>query len=277
VRVSVIIPTHNEAQAISRVLADLPSNLVTEVIVVDSNSTDGTPDLARKMGAQVIQEPRRGYGRACMTGLANTRNPDVVVFLDGDYSDRPSELPIILAPIIEGRADITLGSRFGGTNNPGALPWHQSFGNRLAASLIRFLYGVNVSDLGPFRAGRADVLRALALEETTYGWAVEMILKGAIAGFRISEVRVSYYPRIGTSKISGTVKGTVGAAWFILSRIVRYYFRRRKAETAIGVGPDRPISHGTLEPYHCAFPSSKPHVGHYGESPKPGHGQDPSH
>src|SRR5437660_464542 len=163
VRVSVIIPTHNEAQAIGRVLADLPSNLVTEVIVVDSNSTDGTPDLARKTGAQVIQEPRRGYGRACLTGLSNTQNPDVVVFLDGDYSDRPSELPIILAPIIEGRADITLGSRFGGKSNSGALPWHQSFGNRLAAGLIRLLYGVKVSDLGPFRAGRADVLRALAL------------------------------------------------------------------------------------------------------------------
>src|ERR1700756_5846361 len=106
VRVSVIIPTHNEAQAIDRVLADLPTHLVTEVIVVDSNSTDGTPDLARKMGAQVIQEPRRGYGRACLTGFANTQNPDVVVFLDGDYSDRPSELPILLAPIIEGHADI---------------------------------------------------------------------------------------------------------------------------------------------------------------------------
>jgi glycosyltransferase involved in cell wall biosynthesis len=231
VRVSVIIPTHNEAQAIGRVLADLPSYLVTEVIVVDSNSTDGTPDLAREMGAQVIQEPRRGYGRACLTGLANTQSPDVVVFLDGDYSDRPSELPIILAPIIEGRADITLGSRFGGKSNPGALPWHQSFGNRLAAGLIRLLYGVEVSDLGPFRAGRADVLRALALEEATYGWAVEMIVKGAIAGSRIVEVSVSYYPRIGKSKISGTVKGTVGAAWFILSRIVRYYFRRRRAGT----------------------------------------------
>jgi glycosyltransferase involved in cell wall biosynthesis len=231
VRVSVIIPTHNEAQAIGRVLADLPSHLVTEVIVVDSNSTDGTPDLARKMGAQIIQEPRRGYGRACLTGLANTQNPDVVVFLDGDYSDRPSELPIILAPIIEGRADITLGSRFGGKSHAGALPWHQSFGNRVAASLIRLLYGVKVSDLGPFRAGRAEALRALALEETTYGWAVEMIVKGAIAGFRIVEVPVSYYPRIGKSKISGTVKGTMGAAWFILSRILRYYFRRPRAET----------------------------------------------
>jgi len=226
VRVSVIIPTHNEAQAIGRLLADLPSNLVTEVIVVDCNSTDGTPDLARSMGAQVIQEPRRGYGRACLTGLANAESPDVVVFLDGDYSDRPSELPIILAPILEGRADITLGSRLIGKSNAGALPWHQSFGNRLAAGLIRLLYGVKISDLGPFRAGRADVLRALELEEVTYGWAVEMILKGAVAGFRIVEVPVSYYPRIGRSKISGTVKGTMGAAWFIFSRIVGYYFRR---------------------------------------------------
>ena len=230
-RVSVIIPTHNEAQAIGRVLGDLPAQLVTEVIVVDSNSTDGTPDVARKMGAQVIQEPRRGYGRACLTGLANAQNPDVVVFLDGDYSDRPSELPLLLAPIIEGRADIVLGSRLGSKSNPGALPWHQAFGNHLAAGLIQLLYGVKVSDLGPFRAGRAEVLRALDLEEETYGWAVEMILKGAIAGFRIVEVPVSYYPRIGKSKISGTVKGTLGAGWFILSRIVRYYFRRRSAGT----------------------------------------------
>ena len=230
-RVSVIIPTHNEAQAIGRVLADLPSNLVTEVIVVDSNSTDGTPELARTMGAQVIQEPRRGYGRACLTGLANAQCPDVVVFLDGDYSDRPSELPIILAPIMEGRADITLGSRLTSKSNAGALPWHQSFGNHLAAGMISLLYGVKVSDLGPFRAGRADVLRALALEEATYGWAVEMILKGALAGFRIVEVPVSYYPRIGKSKIGGTVKGTLGATWFILSRIVGYYFRRRRART----------------------------------------------
>ena len=227
-RVSVIIPTHNEAQAIGRVLADLPSDLVTEVIVVDSNSTDGTADVARKMGAKVIDEPRRGYGRACLAGLANAQNPDVAVFLDGDYSDRPAELPILLAPILEGRADITLGSRLGSKSNSGALPWHQTFGNRLAAGMIRLLYGVNISDLGPFRAGRAEVLQALALEEPTYGWAVEMIVKGAIAGFRIVEVPVSYHPRIGKSKISGTVKGTIGAGWFILSRIVLYSFRRRR-------------------------------------------------
>src|SRR6201981_367277 len=231
VRVSVIIPTHNEAHAIGSVLADLPAGIVTEVLVVDSNSTDGTPEIAKKMGARVVPEPRRGYGRACLTGLASADSPDVVVFLDGDYSDRPSELPILLAPITEGRADITLGSRLRERRSLGALPWHQVFGNRLAAGLIRLLYGLEISDLGPFRAGRADVLRALALEETTYGWAVEMILKGALAGFRVVEVPVSYYPRIGKSKISGTVKGTLGAGWFILSLIVRYYFRRRRAGT----------------------------------------------
>jgi len=229
VRVSVIIPTHNEAQAIGRVIADLPADLVTEVLVVDSNSTDGTAEIAERMGARVLREPRRGYGRACLTGLAAASVPDVVVFLDGDYSDRPAELPLLLAPITEGRADITLGSRLAKKNVAGALPWHSAFGNRLAAAMIRVLYGLRISDLGPFRAGRADVLRQLALQEATYGWAVEMILKGALGGFRIVEVPVSYYPRIGKSKISGTLRGTIGAAWYILSLIVRYYFRRRKA------------------------------------------------
>jgi hypothetical protein len=163
--------------------------------------------------------------------MAAANAPDVFVFLDGDYSDRPSELPFLLGPIVDGRADITLGSRFGGKSNAGALPWHQSFGNRLAASLIRILYGLNISDLGPFRAGRADVLRALVLEETTYGWAVEMILKSALAGFRVVEVPVSYYPRIGKSKISGTMRGTIGAGWFIISLILRYYFRHPRTGT----------------------------------------------
>ena len=230
-RVSVIIPTYNEAQAIGHVLADLPSDLVTEVLVIDSGSNDGTPEMAASMGARVVREPRRGYGQACLTGLFSATAPDIVVFLDGDYSDRPAELPALLAPITDGRADITIGSRLGPQQVAGALPWHAVLGNRLAASLIRSLYGLRITDLGPFRAARADVLRALALEETTYGWAVEIILKGALEGFRIEEVPVSYHPRIGQSKISGTVKGTMGAAWFILSLIIRYYFRHRRART----------------------------------------------
>jgi glycosyltransferase involved in cell wall biosynthesis len=229
VRVSVVIPTHNEAKSIGRVLAELPAEIVTEVLVVDSNSTDGTPEIASKMGARVLPEPRRGYGRACLTGLAAANNPDVVVFLDGDYSDRPDELPLLLNPIIDGRADITLGSRLGKQSTHRAMAWHAAFGNRLAAALIRLLYGARISDLGPFRAARADVLRRLELQENTYGWAVEIILKGTLGGFRIVEVPVSYYPRIGKSKISGTLNGTVGAAWFIFSLIVRYYFRRRRA------------------------------------------------
>ena len=230
-RVSVIIPTHNEAHAIGRVLADIPADLVTEVIVVDSNSTDGTPEIAGRAGARVVPEQRRGYGRACLTGVACASSPDVVVFLDGDYSDRPAELPLLLAPISEGHADITLGSRLAGPRMPGALPWHAAFGNRLAAGLISLLFQQRITDLGPFRAARADVFRVLALEETTYGWAVEMILKGALRGFRIVEVPVSYHPRIGKSKISGTISGTLGAAWFIFTRILRYYFRLRRAGT----------------------------------------------
>lgn len=227
-RVSVIIPTRNEGEAISHVLADIPAALVSEVIVVDSNSTDGTPEIAARAGARVIREARRGYGRACLTGLANAQDPDIVVFLDGDYSDRPAELPALIAPILEGRADIALGARLTAARTHAALPWHQVFGNRLAANLITLLYGVKISDLGPFRAARIDVLRALELEQSTYGWAVEMILKGARAGFRIVEVPVSYYPRIGKSKISGTLRGTIGAGWFILSLIARYYFWRRQ-------------------------------------------------
>ncbi len=227
-RVSVIIPTRNEALAIGRVLADVPRNLVNEVIVIDNCSSDGTPEIAARMGARVISETRRGYGRACLTGVAAADAPDVVVFLDGDYSDRPAELPLLLAPIAEGRADITVGSRLAGPRAPGALPWHALFGNWLAASLIRNLFGLRISDLGPFRAARAEALRAVELEETTYGWAVELIVKGAIRGLRIIEVPVSYDPRIGKSKISGTLRGTIGAAWFILSLITRYYFQRRQ-------------------------------------------------
>jgi glycosyltransferase involved in cell wall biosynthesis len=228
VRVSVIIPTRNEALAIGRVLADLPWSLVNEVIVVDNCSSDGTPEIAARMGARVISETRRGYGQACLTGVADADAPDVLVFLDGDYSDRPAELRLLLAPIAEGRADITIGSRLAGARIPGALPWHAQFGNWLAASLIRNLFGLRISDLGPFRAVRADALCAIELEETTYGWAVELIIKGAIRGLRIVEVPVSYHPRIGKSKISGTFRGTAGAAWFILSLIARYYFQRRR-------------------------------------------------
>jgi glycosyltransferase involved in cell wall biosynthesis len=219
----VIIPTYNEALSIGRVLADIPG-IVEEVLVVDSDSSDGTAAIAREMGAKVMREPRRGYGRACLTGLAAVNAPDVVVFLDGDYSDRPAEMPILLDPLRANIADMVIGSRLAGARTPGALSWHAVFGNRLAARLIASFSGVHLTDLGPFRAARYDALIALGLQESTYGWPVEMIVKGARRGLRIVEVPVSYYPRLGSSKISGTFRGSVGAAWGILSAIVKYQF-----------------------------------------------------
>jgi glycosyltransferase involved in cell wall biosynthesis len=229
VRVSVIIPTWNEAPSIGRVLADVPRPPVTEVVLVDRDSSDGTPQIAAMQGARVVIESRRGYGRACLTGLQHVTDPDIVVFLDGDYSDRPGELPTLLEPIVDGRADIVIGSRLSGRRRRGALPLHSLLGNWLAARLIRLLYGVRLTDLGPFRAARADVLRSLELRETGYGWAVEMILRGALHRARIVEVPVSYHPRIGDSKITGTVRGSVGAAWYILSRIFQYRWQRKAA------------------------------------------------
>jgi glycosyltransferase involved in cell wall biosynthesis len=222
-RISVVIPTYNEAQSIGRVLADIP-RIVEEVLVVDSDSGDGTAAIAREMGAEVVREPRRGYGRACLTGLAAVNAPDVVVFLDGDYSDRPTEMPLLLEPLRGGIADIVIGSRLAGARTPGAMPWHAVLGNRFAAGLIGFLSGVHLTDLGPFRAARYDALIALGLQESTYGWPVEMIVKGMRRGFRVVEVPLSYHPRLGTSKISGTFRGSVGATWGILSAIVKYQF-----------------------------------------------------
>jgi glycosyltransferase involved in cell wall biosynthesis len=224
-RISVVIPTLNEAASIGRVLDDLPRDRVTEVVVVDSESTDGTRDVAARWGARVVREPRRGYGRACLTGLAHVDRPDVVVFLDGDYSDRPAELPRLVGPIATGQADIVIGSRIAAGLEPGAMGWHQAFGNRLAAGLIRRLYRVPITDLGPFRAARYDALLALGLEEQTYGWPVEMIVKGRLQGYRVVEVPVSYHPRIGQSKISGTVRGTLGAGVLILGGIFKYRYR----------------------------------------------------
>jgi glycosyltransferase involved in cell wall biosynthesis len=220
-RVSVVIPTYNEGGSIGRVLDDIPASLVTEVLVVDAGSTDGTREIAAARGARVIVEPRRGYGRACLTGVAAASEPDIVVFLDGDYSDRPHELGRLLDPIEAGKADIVLGSRLAGGLAPGAMPRHAVFGNRLAATLIRWLYGISLTDLGPFRAARSEALRALELREMTYGWAVELVTRGAMRGYRVIEVPVSYHPRIGVSKISGTWRGSIGAAWYILTGIVK--------------------------------------------------------
>lgn len=221
-RVSVVMPALNEARSIGYVLAELPRDSVCEIVVVDGGSNDGTAAIATGMGARVIVEPRRGYGRACITGLSRVDSPDVVVFLDADYSDRPAELSRLLEPIRDGRADLVIGSRLSGGAVPGAMPWHSRFGNRLTAALIYRTCGVALTDLGPFRAARYDLLRSLDLREMTYGWPVEMVVRGALRGWRIAEVPVSYHPRIGTSKITGTLKGSVGAGWSLITGIFKY-------------------------------------------------------
>src|SRR5262249_28896658 len=225
-RVRVGLRAYQVRQRMGRLSDDTPGGRGTEVVVCASAASEGTRDIAERRGARVVLEPQRGYGRACLTGLARAASPDVVVFLDGDYSDRPTELPRLLEPLCSGRADIVVGSRLAGERADGALPPHSVLGNRLAARLIRLLCGLPLTDLGPFRAARYDVLRSLDLRELTYGWAVEMIVKGALRGVRIVEIPVSYHPRIGRSKISGTVRGTIGAGWCILSGIVKYRLRR---------------------------------------------------
>lgn len=221
-RVAAVVPAFNEEGAIGRVIAALPCELLARVIVVDGGSRDATAAVARDAGAEVIYEPRRGYGRACATGVAAAGDADVIVFLDGDFSDYPDEVPLLLAPIARGEADLVIGSRLRGRREPGALLPHQLFGNWLAAHLLRRLYGLQVTDLGPFRAIRTAVLHDLDLEQMTYGWPVEMMAKAARRGYRVVEVPVRYRRRLGRSKISGTLWGSALAAYYIIATALRY-------------------------------------------------------
>ena len=221
-RVVAVIPARNEEQAIGKVIAALPRDLVPQVIVVDNGSSDDTAAVARAAGALVVAELRAGYGRACAAGVAAADGADVLLFLDGDYSDFPEEAPRLLAPILRGEADLVIGSRLRGRREPGALPPHQLFGNWLVSRLMRLLYGLRITDLGPFRAIRAELLAALDMREMTYGWPTEMMVKAARRGARVVEVPVSYRRRIGRSKISGTVRGTILATYYILGVTLRY-------------------------------------------------------
>jgi glycosyltransferase involved in cell wall biosynthesis len=225
-RIVVIIPAFNEENSVGNVIREIPADYVQEVIVVNNNSNDQTAVEARRAGATVLDEPVQGYGRACLTGIVYAQNlepkPDVVVFLDADYSDYPAELPQVVAPILTEGFDMVIGSRALGNRQRGSMTPQQVFGNWLATTLLRWLYNVRYTDLGPFRAIRMDRLLALDMRDQTYGWTVEMQLKAAKQKMRVTEVPVNYRKRIGFSKISGTVKGTVLAGYKILTTIFRY-------------------------------------------------------
>ncbi|MCC2545135.1 glycosyltransferase family 2 protein [Hymenobacter sp. BT175] len=226
--IDVIIPAYNEEQSIGRVLAEIPFSLVREVIVVDNNSSDHTGEVARRGGATVLRELRPGYGHACLRGIAHcfarpqSEQAHIIVFLDGDYSDYPEEMPDLVAPILRGEADMVIGSRALGQREAGSMLPQQVFGNWLATSLLRMLYGARFTDLGPFRAIRTEALQQIGMQDQTYGWTVEMQLKAARLKLRSVEVPVRYRRRIGVSKVSGTVKGTLGAGYKILWTIFKY-------------------------------------------------------
>ena len=225
-KIVVIIPAYNEENSIAKVVNDIPDGLVDEVIVVNNNSNDDTDLNARNAGATVLHEHRPGYGYACLKGIEYIKQlqpaPDVVVFIDADYSDHPEEMPLLVQPIIDGM-DMVIGSRALGKKEKGSMTPQQVFGNWLATGLLKVIYGVSYTDLGPFRAIRYDKLLEINMKDTTYGWTVEMQLKAAKFKMKIVEVPVNYRKRIGFSKISGTVKGTVLAGYKIITTIFKYW------------------------------------------------------
>lgn len=244
--VTVIIPALDEQDALPRVLADLPP--VGQVLVVDNGSTDATADVARQWGAHVVREPQRGYGSACLRGLAQiaesvrrgNRPPQAVVFLDADYSDHPDMLPELVQPVLTGQTDLVLGSRLLGNRERGAMPAQSVFGNRLACFLMRWLFGARYTDLGPFRAVNYRALEQLAMSDPGFGWTVEMQIKAVRQGIRIRELPVPYRCRIGCSKISGTLLGSIRAGYTILYLIAKHGLLGRR--------PTRPTDDGPADP-----------------------------
>jgi len=232
-RIAAVIPAWNEETSVGRVVAGLPRPLVGRVIVCDNGSTDGTAAAARAAGAEVVAEPRRGYGAACLRALGALRAdpPDIVLFVDADQSDDPDDAPAILAPLLTRRAALVIGSRVLGVAEPGALAPAQRFGNWLAAGLLRRFYGVAATDLGPFRAIRWDALESLGMRDRDFGWTVEMQVKAARRGLATLDVPVRYRRRVGRSKISGTVRGTILAGVKILGTIALDLLRHGPVRT----------------------------------------------
>lgn len=224
--IDIIIPAYNEEAAIGAVIDAIPKAAVRHIIVCNNNSTDLTADVAARHGATVVHQPLPGYGNACLKGMGHiaqlAQKPDIIVFLDGDHSDHPEQLPDLVRPIAENMVDMVIGSRVLGKAAKGSLTPQQLFGNWLATRLLRLFYGVRYTDLGPFRAIRYTSLLQLHMADRTYGWTVEMQVKAAKQNLRSMEVPVDYRVRIGQSKVSGTVKGTIGAGYKILWTIFRY-------------------------------------------------------
>lgn len=224
--IDVIIPAFNEENSVGNVVNDIPKDLVREIIVINNNSTDKTAINARNAGATVLEEKNMGYGNACLKGMDHVskkeNKPGIVVFLDADYSDYPKEMADVIKPIIEQNMDMVIGSRALGNLEKGAMTPQQIFGNWLATFLLKLFYGVKYTDLGPFRAIKYDSLVALNMKDKTYGWTVEMQVKAAKQKMNTCEVPVNYRVRIGFSKVSGTVKGTIGAGYKIITTIFKY-------------------------------------------------------
>jgi len=227
-KIDLIIPAFNEEDSIGKVLADVPA-LVDEVVVVDNNSSDRTSEVARAGGATVLLEPRKGYGFACLKGInylrEKSKRPHIIVFMDGDYSDYPEDMPRVVAPILERNVDLVIGARKKELREPGSMTPQQIFGNWLATSLMKVLFGARFPDLGPFRAITLQALESMEMEDKTYGWTVEMQLKALRNKMAYDEVPVRYRKRIGISKVSGTVKGSIFAGIKILGWIFKYSYK----------------------------------------------------
>lgn len=224
--VVVIIPAYNEENSVGKVVADIPKEIVDKIIVVNNNSNDQTKVNASKAGAIVIDELNQGYGYACLKGISFAASlinkPDIIVFIDADYSDFPEEIVQLIDPIIKNDCDMVIGSRAIGAREKGSMTPQQIFGNWLAITLIKLFYNVTYTDLGPFRAIKYDRLIEIDMQDKTYGWTVEMQLKAAKRKFKITEIPVKYRVRIGHSKISGTIKGTILAGYKIITTIFKY-------------------------------------------------------